>query len=166
MASIREQIMTAVEEHVTTYSRPAGVPLPVRTRVESPGASQLPVISFYQVFETPAAMHPGGSGRSSRGPVVRRTLDVRFEVLVKAVAGASTAPDADADPFLIWIADAMSAIGRVVTASYPRGICSEEEPDEVGLIFEYERASYSFVRAGLTFRFYYQTKRGDVEALT
>lgn len=163
--TIREQIMTAVMEHFGTIDNPEGYPAPVRTRVSSPKPDQLPAITVYQNAEIVDPMHDEKPGRASRGAVVRRALDVKIEVLVKAVAGAATPADAEADPLLIWIAGAMASIGRVVTVAAPRGLC-HNAPDELGTLFGYEQGEYEFVRASVTYRFTYQSKTSNVETLT
>jgi len=164
MATIREQIITAVIAHLGSVSRPAEIPEPVRTRVESPKPSQLPVVTVYPAQEIVDPMRDEKAGRSSRGAVVRRALDLKFEVVTKATAGAATTADAAADPILVWISDAMSSIGKVVPVGETVALCNDP-PDEIGTAFEYEQSEYLLCRATLTYRFFYQSSSIDVEAI-
>lgn len=154
--------MVAVMAHLETVDRPSSVPAPVRTRLESPGADQLPALTVYQRAEVVDPMRDEKEGRKSRGPISRRALDVKIEAVVKTVSG--TAADTAADPLLVWATAAMYSIGRVITASAPRGLANDP-PDELGTEFEYEQGQFSFCRATLTVRFYYQSARGNAEAL-
>jgi hypothetical protein len=160
---MRDQIMQAIEAHLGTIDRPAGVPAPVRTRLESLEPSQLPAITLFQGQEIVDPTRDEKPRRTSRGAVIRRALDVKFESVTKHVPGAATVCDADADALIVWVTNAMSSIGRVVTAAYPRGIC-HDPPDEVGTVFEYEQAKYPLCRATTIFRFHYHTSITNVES--
>lgn len=162
MSTIREQIMVAVMAHLETVDRPEAIPAPVRTRLESPGADQLPALTVYQGLEVVDPIRDEKEGRKSRGAICRRVLDVKLEALVKAVSGIPA--DAAADPILAWATAALYSIGRVITVEAPRGLANDP-PDEIGTAFEYEQGQFSFVRATLTMRFFYQSARGNAEAL-
>lgn len=163
MSTIREQITTAVMEHLAAVSRPAEIPAPVRTRLESPKPSQLPALTVYQGREIVDPIHDERPGRSSRGAIVRRALDLKIEAVVKAVSGSPA--DVAADPLLVWVTAAMSSIGRIETVGAPRGLANDT-PDEIGTTFEYEQGEYSFCRATLTYRIFYQSRTDNAEALT
>ena len=162
--TIRQQLMAAVMDHLGSFDRPAGIPAPVRTRVVSPKPSQLPVVTVYQAQETVDPMRDEKPGRSSRGAVVRRALDLKIEVLTKAVAGAASVADADADAILVWLGSAFVDLGRVVTVAAPRGL-AHHQADEVGTLFEYEQGEFAFCRATIVFRFIYQSSSTNAAAL-
>lgn len=149
--------MVAIVAALTT-DRPAGVPAPVRTRLESPNADQLPALTVYQGKEIVSPMHEDRDGRKSRGVVVRRALDVNIEVLSIAEAGATTPADTNADPTMVWVANAMAAAGTM-------GGLAHDAPDEAGSNFEYEQKEVSFFRAVMIFRIEYSTLTVDVEAV-
>lgn len=152
--SIREKIILAVMSHLETeqLSAPAGIPVPVRTRLVSPNADQLPVITVYPGRVKVSPMHPSQRGHASRGPVVVRALELKVEVVVKASGDGS---DAEADPLLTWVTIAMGSIGRV-------GVnLSNDPPDEDDIDFQYEQSSFSFVRVTQTYVIEFQTKTGD-----
>jgi hypothetical protein len=160
--TIREQIMVAIMAHLETVDRPSSIPAPVRTRLESPGADQLPALTVYQKTEVVDPTHDEKEGRKSRGSLSRRALDVHLEAVVKTVSG--TPADSAADPLLAWATAALYSIGRIETVSAPRGLANDP-PDEVGTVFQYEQGEFSFCRAILTFRVFYQSARGNAEAL-
>jgi hypothetical protein len=155
--------MVALMTFLEGASRPAEVPEPVRTRLESPTPSQLPALTVYQGREVVDPMRDEQDGRSSRGAIVRRALEVRIEAVVKAVLG--TPADAVADPLLAWATNAVAEAGRLETVAAPRGL-ADQAADEVGTTFEYEQGEYSFCRATLTVRFRYQSSSTDAESLT
>ena len=163
MSSIREEIMQAIVVHLGTVDRPDSVPAPVRTRLESLEPSQLPAITLFQGQEVADPTRDERPRRTSRGAVTRRALDVKFESVTRHIPGAATVCDTDADALIVWITNAMSSIGRVVTAEHPKGIC-HDPPDEVGTLFEYERAKYPLCRATTIFRFHYHTSTTNVES--
>ena len=73
MSTIREQIVSAAVLALATGA-PAGIPAPVRTRLDSPSADQLPALTIYQGMETVEPMREPKAGVASRGPVVRRAF--------------------------------------------------------------------------------------------
>jgi len=156
MSTIREQIVSAAVLALATGA-PPGVPAPVRTRLDSPSADQLPALTVYQGSETVEPMRDAKAGTASRGPIVRRSLLLSVEVLTKAAAGAP--PDAAADRILAWATAALAAAGSL-------GGLANGPADEIGTKFEYEQAEMSFCRATQTFRIEYQTRTGDAETLT
>ena len=157
MSTIREQIVAAAVAAITT-GKPSGVPTPVRTRIDSPSADQLPALTVYQAIETVESMRDQRTGGgASRGPIVRRTLLLNVEVLTKASAGAE--PDKAADPILAWGTKALGAAGTL-------GGLSNHPADEVSTKFEYEQVETSFCRSTMTFRFQYQSRTDDAELIT
>lgn len=150
---MREQIVAAAVAALSTGA-PPGVPAPVRTRLDSPSADQLPALTVYQATETVEPMHDLRLGRASRGPVVRRSLLLNAEVITKA--GAGTEPDKAVDPILAWATKALGAAGTFDgLANHPA--------DEVGTKFEYEQGETSFCRATMTWRIQYQSRADDAE---
>ncbi|HOX27440.1 MAG TPA: hypothetical protein PLL30_13750 [Candidatus Krumholzibacteria bacterium] len=156
MSTIREQIVSAAILALAT-GVPVGVPAPVRTRLDSPSADQLPALTVYQGIETVETMREPKAGTASRGPVVRRSLLLSVEVLTKA--GAGMQPDAAADPILAWATAALAAAGNF-------GGLANGPADEIGTKFEYEQAETSLCRATQTFRIEYQSRADDAETLT
>ncbi len=156
MSTIREQIVSAAVLARATDA-PAGVPAPVRTRIDSPSTDQLPALTVYQAVETVESMRDFKAGGTARGPVVRRTVLVSVEVLTKATAGDE--PDKAADPILAWATAALAMAGSF-------GGLANGPADELGTKFEYEQAETSFCRATQTFRIPYQTRADDAESLT
>lgn len=156
MSTIREQIVSAAVLALATNA-PAGVPAPVRTRLDSPSADQLPALTVYQGMETVESMREAKTGTASRGPIVRRSVLLSVEVLTKAGAGAQ--PDKAADPILAWATASLSAAGTF-------GDLANGPADEIGTKFEYEQAETSFCRATQTFRIEYQTRADDAQSLT
>jgi hypothetical protein len=151
--TIREQIVAAVTAALATGA-PPGVPAPIRTRLDSPSADQLPALTVYQSSETVEPMHDYRLGRASRGPIVKRSVLVNVEVITKA--GAGTEPDKAADPILAWATKALATAGNF-------GGLANNPADEVGTKFEYEQAETSFCRATMTFRIQYQSRADDAE---
>ncbi len=156
MSTIREQIVSAAVLALATGA-PVGIPAPVRTRLDSPSADQLPALTIYQGSETVEPMRDAKAGMTSRGPVVRRSLLLSVEVLTKA--GPDGEPDKVADPILAWATAALAAAGTF-------GGLANGPADEIGTKFEYEQAETSFCRATQTFRIEYQTRTGDAQSLT
>ena len=156
MSTIREQIVSAAVQALGTGA-PAGVPVPVRTRLDSPSADQLPALTVYQGAETVESMRDAKAGMASRGPIVRRSLLLSIEVLTKA--GSGSQPDKAADPVLAWATSALATAGTF-------GGLANGPADELGTKFEYEQAETSFCRATQTFRIEYQTRTGDAQSLT
>jgi len=155
MSTIREQLVASAVTALAAGT-PPGVPPPVRTRLDSPSADQLPALTVYQAAETVESMHDYRAGGASRGPIVRRTLLLNIEVLTKAGEGAE--PDKAADPILAWATKALGAAGNF-------GGLANQPADEVGTKFEYEQAETSFCRATMTFRLEYQSRADDAEAV-
>ena len=157
MSTIRERIVAAVVTALATNT-PTGVPAPVRTRIDSPSADQLPALTVYQAAETVEPMHDYKSGgRPMRGPVIRRSVQLNVEVIT--AAGAGEEPDKAADPILAWATKALGAAGTFDgLANHPA--------DEVGTKFEYEQGETSFCRATLTFRIPFQSRADDAEQVT
>jgi len=153
MSTIREQIVAAFVTAVTT-GRPAGVPEPVRTRVDSPATDQLPVLSIYQNTETVEPMHDPKAAHAIRGPVVRRSVVINAEVITKAGIGGE--PDKTADPILAWVTHAIGAAGMF-------GGLANDPADELGTKFEYEKGETSFCRAMQAWRIQYQSRVNDAE---
>ncbi len=155
MSSIREQIMAAAVTALTT-DRPAGVPAPVRTRVDPPTSETLPSVSVYQLKDSVASMLPDrANAEYSVGPVVRRTLD--FVVEVCTAAGSSTEPDKAADPMLVWASKAITALDVLSMTSPAR---------EIGTEFTYSReGDVPLCRALMSFRVFYDTLSSDPEAI-
>ena len=156
MSTIREQIVAAAVAAIGTGA-PAGVPAPVRTRLDSPAPQQLPALTVYQAAETVEPMRDPRGGHAVRGPVVRRTLTLNVEVVTKA--GAMEEPDKAADPILAWVTKALAAAGTVA------GLANNPA-DELGTKFEYEQAETSLCRATIGFRITYQSRADDAELLT
>jgi len=156
MSTIREQIAAAAVTALATGA-PPGVPAPVRTRLDSPSADQLPALTVYQAAETVETMRDLKAGGVSRGPVVRRSVLLIIEVLTKA--GAGEEPDKAADPILAWATKALGAVGTL-------GGLANHPADEVGTKFEYEQAETSFCRSTMTFRIQYQSRADDAEQVT
>jgi len=156
MSTIREQIVSAAVQALATGA-PAGVPGPVRTRLDSPSTDQLPALTVYQGVETVEPMREAKTGTASRGPIVRRSVLLSVEVLTKA--GAGEEPDKAADPILAWATAALAAVGSF-------GGLANGPADEIGTKFEYEQAETSFCRATQTYRVDYQSRADDAETLT
>ena len=156
MSTIREQIVSAAVLALATDA-PASVPAPVRTRLDSPSADQLPALTVYQGVETVEPMRDAKTGTTSRGPIVRRSVLLSVEVLTKA--GAGEEPDKAADPILAWATAALAAAGNF-------GGLANDPADELGTKFEYEQAETSFCRASQTFRIEYQSRNDNAETLT
>jgi len=156
MSTIREEIVAAAVTALAT-GVPPGVPAPVRTRLDSPSADQLPALTVYQAAETVEAMRDLKAGGVSRGPVVRRSVLLNIEVLTKA--GTGEEPDKAADPILAWATKALGAVGTL-------GGLANHPADEVGTKFEYEQAEASFCRSTMTFRIQYQSRADDAEQVT
>ncbi len=156
MSTIREQIVAAAVLALATDA-PVGIPTPVRTRLDSPSADQLPALTVYQGAETVETMRDAKTGTASRGPIVRRSVLLSVEVLTRA--GTSEEPDKAADPILAWATSALAAAGAF-------GGLANGPADEIGTKFEYEQSETSFCRATQTFRIEYQTRTGDAESLT
>jgi hypothetical protein len=156
MSTIREQIVAAATTALNT-DPPAEVPEFVRTRLDSPGPDQLPVNTIYQASETVTPVHDSKEGRSSRGPIVRRTLVLKIECLTKADGAAE--PDKAADPTIAWVTKTLAAAGRF-------NDLANNPADETGTQFEYEQGETSFCRATMTFHIEFQSKTDDAEQLT
>ena len=148
MSTIREQIVSAAVTALTTGA-PAGVPAPVRTRLDSPSADQLPALTVYQGVETVETMRDAKPGTASRGPIVRRSLLLSVEVLTKAGIGWRARQGGRPDPGL---GDQGARRSRHLRRP------GQSPADEVGTKFEYEQAETSFCRATQTFRIEYQTR--------
>lgn len=155
MSTIREQIVAAAVTALTT-GKPSGVPTPVRTRIDSPDADQLPCLTVYQGLEKVESAFSPKPGLSRHGPIVKRTLDLVVEVLTKAGSGGE--PDKLADPSLAWATKALCAEGALSLAKQP--------VEEVGTKFEYEQGETSFCRATQVFRIQYQSRVDDAERVT
>ena len=155
MSTIREQIVSAAVLALAAGA-PAGVPAPVRTRLDSPGSDQLPALTVYQGAETVEPMREAKTGTASRGPIVRRSVLLSVEVLTKA--GAGEEPDKAADPILAWATAALAAAGNF-------GGLANGPADEIGTKFEYEQGETSFCRATMSFRIQYQSRTDDAEQI-
>jgi len=155
MSTIREQLVVSAVTALATGT-PSGVPAPVRTRLDSPSADQLPALTVYQAAETVETMRDYRAGGTSRGPIVRRSLLLNVEVLTRADEG--TEPDKAADPILAWATKALGAAGTM-------GGLTNQPADEVSTKFEYEQGETSFCRATMTFRIEYQSRADDAEAV-
>ena len=153
MSTIRERLVAAAVTALASGA-PAGIPAPVRTRLDSPGADQLPALTVYQAAETVETMRDFRAGRSARGPIVRRALLLNVEVLTRATAGDE--PDKAADPILAWATKALGAAGTF------DGLANQAA-DEAGTRFEYEQGETAFCRATMTFRIQYQSRADDAE---
>ena len=154
MSTIREQIVAAAFVAIST-DVPGGIPAPVRTRLESPNAEQLPAVTVYQGREIVDPTRDEKEGRTSRSVIVRRALELHVETVVKA---EGVAADALADPMIAWATSSLVGAGTL-------GGLADDPADEMGTVFEYERAEFSFVRARTTFRFKYQSRRDDAEEI-
>ena len=153
MSTIREQIVASAVAALATGA-PPGVPAPMRTRLDSPSADQLPALTVYQATETVEPMHDYRAGRASRGPIVKRSVLLNVEAITKATTNAE--PDKAADPILAWATKALGAAGNL-------GGLANDPADEVGTKFEYEQGETSFCRATMTFRIQYQSRADDAE---
>ncbi len=154
MSSIREQLVVEITTALTN-GRPAGVPLPVRTRVDPPTPDTLPTLSVWQVKETVGQMQPERPGAFSRlGPVVRRTLELVVEVCTSA---ATAEADKAADPILTWASKALAALD----------LASMVVPiEEIGTEFSYVReGDVPLCRALMSFRVSYDTLANNPEAI-
>lgn len=156
MSTIREQIVAAAVAAIGTGA-PGGVPAPIRTRIDSPSADQLPALTVYQAAETVEPMREPRGGRPVRGPVVRRSLILHVEVLTNA--GGGEEPDKAADPILAWVTLALAAAGSFA------GLANDPA-DELGTTFEYDRGETSFCRAVMKFRVQYQSRSDTAELPT
>jgi len=156
MSTIREQIVAAAVTALNT-DRPAEVPEFVRTRLDSPGPDQLPVNTVYQATETVEAMGESRARRTSRGPLVKRSVMLSIEALTKA--DGTTEPDKAADATIAWVTKTLAAAGRF------NGLANDPA-DEMGTKFEYEQGESSFCRATMTFNIEYQSRVDDAEQIT
>jgi len=158
MSSIREQIVEAAVDALTT-DRPAEIPEPVRTRLVSPRAAQLPALTVYQGREVVSPMRDEkAEERSSRGAVVRRALDLQIEVVTLATKSGDPA-DKLADPILCW------AVKSIVGSGTFNKLLNDPA-DEAGTLFDYEQSKEgSFCRATMTVRCHYQSKTDDAELI-
>jgi len=155
MSSIREDIVAAATLALNT-SRPAGVPLFIRTRIDSPTVAQLPVATIYQAVENVQSMREPREGRTARGPIVRRSMLLKVEILTSASEG--TQPDKNADPILVWAVKAMASAGTF-------GGLANNRADEIETKFEYEQGEVSFCRSTLTFEILYQSNVTNPESV-
>ena len=155
MSTIREQLVAAAVSALATGA-PPGVPAPVRTRLDSPSTNQLPALTVYQAAETVEPMRDYRAGRTSRGPVLRRSLLINVEAVT--MAGLGQEPDKAADPILAWATKALAAAGTF------DGLANDPA-DEIGTKFEYEQGETSFCRSTMTFRIQYQSRTDDAEEL-
>jgi hypothetical protein len=156
--SIRERIMLAVMAHLATVDRPTDIPAPVRTRLVTPSAAQLPALTVYPGRDGVAPMHGPREGRVSRGSVVQRALEIKVEAVVAAVADGA---DALVDPLLSWATIAIIGMGRVDDGGVEIHALSNDPPDEVETKFSYEFQDFAYVRATLTILIEYQSLRTD-----
>lgn len=155
MSTIREQIVAAAFEAIST-DVPSGVPAPVRTRLVSPNADQLPAVTVYQGREIVDPLLDEKEGRASRSEICRRALDLHVESIVAATGDAS---DIDCDPLIAWATKSLVGAGRLP------GDLANDPADEAGTVFEYEQADFAYVRAKTTFRYHYQTRRDNAELI-
>jgi hypothetical protein len=156
VSTVREQIVAAAFAALTT-GRPAGVPLPVRTRIDTPNPDQLPAFTVYQSTEVVDPMHPERPVHAADGAIVLRTLVLATEVLTKAGAGGE--PDKAADPIIAWTTKALGAAGTF-------GGLANRPARETGTKFEYQAGETSFCRATMTWRYEYQSRVDDAEQVT
>lgn len=127
---------------------------PVRTRLESPSADQLPAMTMYQGIEGVSPMREPEPGQGTADdPVVRRALTLKVDVLVKATGDAA---DTAADPFLAWATSAIIGAGNF-------GGLADRKATETGTEFSYEEVDYKYVRATMQFEVQYQTLVDDAE---
>jgi len=155
VSTVRERLVAAAVLALATGA-PSGVPVPVRTRLDSPTADQLPALTVYQAAEMVEPMRDFRAERSSRGPIVRRAVVVNVEVIAKA--GIGSEPDNAADPILAWATKAIGAAGTF------DGLANNPA-DEVGTKFEYEQGETSFCRATMSWRIQYQSRADDAEQI-
>lgn len=149
--TIKERIIVAAFAAIST-DRPSGVPVPVRTRLDSPSADQLPALTMYQGPEVVAPMRePAQDVDTSSDPVVRRVLALKVETIVAAVAVGA---DALADPIVEWVIVSMIGAGDF-------GGLADRVVMEIGTEPEYEEADLKYVRMLTTFEIQYQTLIGD-----
>jgi hypothetical protein len=154
MSTIREQIVTAAVLALNT-ARPSGVPVFIRTRIDSPTAAQLPANTVVQAGEVPEPIHPEarqGQMVASRGPVIKSTVVIKVETLTKATS--SVPADSAADPSIEWAARALAAAGSLTNLA-------KRAPDRTGLAFEYAQSDCDYCRATLTFEYQFQTRADD-----
>ena len=158
MSSIREQIVAAAFTAIST-SPPSGVPTPIRTRVDSPTEDQVPALTLYQHVEAVDSLHGSREGeprpRRDRGPVVRRTVVIQLEALVKATE--TNVADTEVDALLVWGVKAIRGAGNF-------GGLANQAADEMGTEFKYEQYSISVCRATTTFEIEYQSLTDDPES--
>jgi hypothetical protein len=160
MATVREQIV-AMAATVLETGRPSGVPSPIRTRLETVAAADLPAITVYQRAEQVRRMHDPRPGQTMRtaGPVVRRTLILVVETLTKRVG--DTREDQAADPMLAWATAAL--IGKMELDRFS-GLVNDF--DEAGTEFAYEQSDHAYCRATQLFEVHYQSKTSNAEMVT
>lgn len=160
MSTIREQIVAAAVAALGGAGKPAGVPSPVRTRVDSPETGQLPALTVYPAGEEckPMLREMPGRQRAMRGPIVNRSLILCVEALTKS--GASATPDQTADPVLSWASEALALWAETVAFKALAISC-----DELGTKFSYEQHETSLCRATLSFAIEFQTKTTDPESV-
>lgn len=156
MSTIREQIVAKAFDALST-DLPEGIPVPQRTRLDSPTADQLPALTLYQGDEVVAHQRdpkPGEASHATRGSLVRRYLPVIVEVL--AARGEGVVEDEACDPSLAWAEKAICTNGLFAgLANYV---------DVLGTGFRYEQKETSFCRAILTILVEFQTKTGEPES--
>lgn len=155
MSTIREQIVAAAFAAIST-DVPDGIPAPVRTRLVSPSAEQLPALTVYQGREIVDPLRDPKEDRASRTEIVRRALDLHVESVIAATGNAS---DIEVDPMIAWATKSLVGAGKL-------GGLANDPADEAGTVFEYEQAEFAYVRAKTTFRFHFQSRRDDAEAIT
>ena len=156
MSTIREQIVAAAFTAIST-DVPSGVPAPIRTRLASPSAEQLPALTVYQGREIVDPLLEDKEGKASRTKHCRRALDLHVE---SVVLGTGDAADIAADPLIAWATKSIVGAGKLP------GNLANDPADEAGTVFEYEQADFAYVRATTTFRFHYQTRRDNAELIT
>lgn len=152
MSTVRERIVLAVIDALGTDA-PEGFPAPVRARLDSPDADQLPALTVYQATEIVAPMRDSKTGAAMRGPVVRRALLLNVEI---SVAAEGDGVDALLDPYLAWITSAVVGCDTI-------GGLADNPPDEAGTQFGYEQAKVSIAKATVTFRIEYPTLPDNAE---
>jgi len=148
MASIREQIVSAIITALNT-SRPNGVPVAARARMEAFIPEELPAITVKPVREEIEHESQG-----KRFPYQKRILTLRVSVMV-AGAAAADGVDALADPMLVW------ATSRLSGQHFPTLM---EECIEALNEWEYAAEDQPYMAVHQDFRIEYHTLVGDQTA--
>lgn len=115
MASIREQILSAIVANLAGSGAPAGVTIH-RMRTRPIEDDQLPAIMVYSEDDEPKPL----GGQVFQAPLVERQLVIYLEY--RAAGSQSISPDEALDPLIVWGTQTMVANEKFVTTGYPDGL--------------------------------------------